>query len=392
MTDLDGIDAALRALAAGNTADAEAMARFVVSKEPQDALRLCVWVRCLYSLGRGSEALAPLDTFSRLYPDNPGVNEVHGWLALLVLEAAPSDGAVAARVRELAIHDDAPAPVQVAVGHLALAAGRAAEARDAYREALRTLADDGPVWRALARAAQAVGDVDEEEEALQEVMRLAPRDEAACVRHLQLARARLAPEALVSMAADALERLPQSAGVAELLADARRELLARDPTAAALGRFRAALDRLDRANADHWLRTMQAQHGADPRVEFLALEMEVAFTPHEPVRVMRDLMDLCRKYPTAWEPHAMLGQLLIQNGPALNVRLALTHAERAWTLSGQQMRAGYRYYRALARLGRAAQAAEMRRRLIMGPDPDVAALASLEEPPRGFPEPPVTGS
>lgn len=130
-----------------------------------------------------------------------------------------------------------------------------------------------------------------------------------------------------------------------------------DPVDAGIARVRDAIYRGDIERARDVLDVLVDQNAGDPRVAVADAEIVLATEAKERIpELVHALMRLSRSTPMFWPGKAVLGRLLMREGPMFNLPLAVAQCEDAWRTSGEHPHAGLALVEAWAASGKRAYA------------------------------------
>jgi len=337
----------------GAVVNAEAMARVLVQRFPQDERSYVAVARVLHVQGRLDEAIATLQGIRPLEARLP-LAAAH--LATMILSEGDYQKAMGIAQEALRIAPELP--------HALWAVGSAAYYLENYTQAADTLAQltrvapaDMTAWKFLGMALRRSNRATAAAQALEYVVASKKGDSDVW---MELVKSRIDCGQMVQAQLDVVDGCKAYPRNKELLALAAsvRQLGTRttDPMAQELELARAFMEKGDLASATQKLATLERLHRPTRAMKFVRAELDAAAPGVKQNGLVVTVNALMKQYTEAWEPRALLAELLMREGALRNPLQAVTHAEEAWQMSGGNPRVGATLVRAYLAAGRVAVA------------------------------------
>ncbi|MEW5847883.1 MAG: tetratricopeptide repeat protein [Myxococcota bacterium] len=368
----------------GKLDQAEALARHLLAQHPTDERAHVAVARVVAARGRLDAAVAHLEA---LEPVARKLPHALAHLALLWHAKGEDTKAMDYALRSVKTGEEVPAALRL-LGDDALRHREYDEAASWFGSALRVDPSDVDAWKGLAKAHKKLKREAAAVQALEHVVAARPNDPNSW---LDLISARLDCSDVEGARTNIAQALKLHARNSELLqlANNVRQMgtTTTDPLAREIAGIRELLDRGDRDAAVTKLATLTKLHRMTRALKFVQAELQAADPRADIPTLAVGTMKLVTEYPEAWEPRALLADMLLRRTSIRNVKQALTHAEEAWHMSGGDPRVGLQLIRVYQATGKAGVAQVLGAQL-RAIGPEVAArVDQLLGPP---PAPPTT--
>jgi tetratricopeptide (TPR) repeat protein len=361
-------------LTAGRLDPAEAMARHLLEQNPDDALAHVAWARISAMRGQVDDGIKRLE---RLLAGNPKQPDALAYLAVLWNDKGDNERALLLARRAVSLGARVPAN-DAMLGDDALVRGVLDEALRFYDRAVAQNAKLAVGWLGRGRVLRAQAQLADAEDAFARAVELAPLRVDAWVNLVEVEIEGGADDAAEDNLALALKAHP---GNRELLAIKAREdqkkLNKDDPVDRALIDIRRQVYSGELEPATRALYQLIDEYPGDARTYVVEAEIAAVTGQGDVPSLVNTLMRMVRDRPTAWEPRAALGRLMLRAGQMQNMRMGLAHCEEAWRTSGEHPRAGLFLFEAYAVFGKRAHAVALGQRLSGGEGPEAALVRQL---------------
>jgi tetratricopeptide (TPR) repeat protein len=360
-------------LRAGRLDPAEAMARHLLDANPQDADAHTAYARISALRGQVDDGILRLE---RLLAANPRLPNALAWLAVFWRQKGDAERALLL-ARRAASLGATVAEADSMLGDDALSRGDLDEAHTYFERAIAAHARSHRGYLGRGRIWWKKGELADAEDAFAKAVELAPRDLEGWLALIDVEIEGGADEAAddnITMA------LKQHAGHPELLsrkASQEKKRAANDPVQAGLIPVRGALYAGDGVTATSLLDDLAHQYPDDPRYLYVDAEIAAVSGQGDVPFLINELQRVIRERPTAWEPRAALGRLLLRPGPMQNMRAAISHCEDAWKSSGEHPRAGLFLFEAYAMFGKRPFAVALGKRIAQGESIEAGLVRQL---------------
>jgi tetratricopeptide (TPR) repeat protein len=355
---------------------AEAQARTIRGKMPDSELGPVAEARVLLAKNKPAEAEALLLACK---PAERNLPNALAWLARAHLLLGKGDLARDAAVKSVQTGEEVPEALLV-LGQLCVQNNQAADAVTWLMRVVANRPQDVGAWKALADAHMSLKQPGAAAQALQHAISLKPTDPMlwaglikACVDNGEVERAHLE-------ANEALKRHPRDPEVLKAANRVRQaQTTTTDPLAAEMTVIRNIMRAGRLEEAYRRFTTINVLPRPSRAMKFLELELRSNVPGADATALYVQAQKLAKDYPHAWEPRAMMADLLMRKSGIANPRQAATHAEEAWTMSGGHPAAGLWLIKAWRMTGRAALVNAVAAQLkALGPDVAVQVEAALK--------------
>ena len=358
----------------GRLDPAEAMARHLLETNNEDPLAHVAWARISAARGHVDDGIKRLE---RLLAGNPKQPDALAWLAVLWNDKGDGERALLLARRAASLGARVPAN-DVMLGDDALQRGVLDEALRFYDRATAQHAKLAPAWIGRGRVMRATQQLADAEDAFARAVEVAPLRVDAWVNLIEVELEGGADEAAADNLALALKAHP---GNRELLAlkasEEKKKLDQNDPVERALKEIREKIYGGDTEGALRGLYTVIDEHPGDARTYVVEAEIAAVSGQGDVPALVNTLHRMVRDRPTAWEPRAALGRLMLRPGQMQNVRMGLAHIEEAWRTSGEHPRAGLFLFEAYAVVDKRALALALGQLLAKMEGPEAAVVRQL---------------
>jgi tetratricopeptide (TPR) repeat protein len=353
---------------------AEAMARHLLEQDGNDALAHVAWARISALRGNVDDGIRRLE---RLLAGKPKQPEALAWLAVFWNDKGDAERALLLARRAVALGARVAAN-DVMLGDDAIGKGVLDEALRFYDRAAAQNAKLASAWIGRGRVLRAQAQLADAEDAFARAVEVAPLRVAAWVNLIEVEIEGGAEDAAADNLALALKAHP---GNRELLAlkqnEERNKAQRDDPVERALTAIR---EEIYGGDTDAALRLLYAaidDFPGDARTSIVESEIAAVCGQGDIPALMNALTRMVRDRPTAWEPRAALGRLMLRPGSMQNVRMGLAHCEEAWRTSGEHARAGLFLFEAYAVFEKRALALALGQKLAQGDGPESLVVRML---------------
>jgi tetratricopeptide (TPR) repeat protein len=335
-------------LQAGRLDPAEAMARHMLEQNPQDPTAHTAYARISSARGLVDDGILRLE---RLLAGNPRLPDALAWLAVFWRQKGDNDRALLLARRAASLGSKV-AQADVMLGGEALQKGDLEEASTYFGRAIshgprhaKGYLGRGQVWWKKGELADA-------EEAFAKAVELDPKDLDAWLHLIDVEIEGGADEAADDNIALALKQHPGHPGLLQRKKSQAEKKVQNDPIEQGLIPVRTALYAGDGPGALRLLDELANEYPDD--IRYLIVEAEIAAVTGQGdiAFLVNELQRLTRERPSAWEPRAALGRLMLRNGPLQNLRVGVAQCEEAWRTSGEHARAGLFLFEAYSMLGK----------------------------------------
>ncbi len=369
-------------LRAGRLDPAEAMARHMLETNANDALAHVAWARIAAQRGSVDEGIRRLERLLTQQPKHP--NGL-AWLAVMWGDKGDNERALLLARRAVGLGARV-AQTDVMLGDDALERGDLDEALSFFDRAVAQDARVAAGWVGRGRVQRARAQLAEAEDAFARAVEAAPLRVDAWVNLVEVELEGGADDAAFDNLALALRAHPGHPQLLAIKSAAEQKKLEGDPLEAALAEVRQQLVRGDAAGALHTLARITEQVGMDDRITIVEVEIAAITGQGDVPGLINSANRIVRDRPTAWEPRAALGRILLRQSALQNTRMGLAHCEEAWRTSGEHPRAGLFLFEAYAAAGKRAHALALGQKLAQGTGAEAALVRQLigEVP---YPEP-----
>lgn len=327
---------------------AEALARQMQARHPKDERSHVAMARVAAAAGKRPQAIGILEA---LYPLENTLPLVQAYLASFYIEDDRLEDAEKLARVSLELAEE---PIAMRSLGMALCGLEQNQEGSLWLSRSLTLQpQDSGAWVGLARAYRALGRPGPAAQSLEHAVALEPRNvdlrvemirSCAEASEVDLGRQHLT-EALTIFPRH--PELLKVANTIRVMGTATNNALAEE-----ISVVRALADDGDVEGARLRLDKLFKLHRPTRAMKFVRAEMDAIGAGAEISRHVVDAMQLMKDYPEAWEPRALLAELLLRKGRMRNVRQAGTHADEAWTMSGGNPRVGVLLIRTLRAAGK----------------------------------------
>lgn len=352
---------------------AEAMARHMLETNPDDAIAHVAWARIAAQRGNVDEGIKRLERLLAQQPKHPGGL---AWLAVLWGDKGDAERALLLARRAVALGARV-AQTDVMLGDDALMRGALDEALPFFDRAVAQSPRVAAGWVGRGRVQRAQGNLAEAEDAFARAVEAAPLRLDAWVNLVEVELEGGADDAAFDNLALALRAHPGHPQLLAIKQAAEQKKLEGDPLEGALAGVRQLLVRGDVAGAQRSLAILSAQIGIDDRLTVVEIEIAAITGQGDLPSLINSAHRIVRDRPTAWEPRAALGRILLRQSPLQNVRMGLAQCEEAWRTSGEHPRAGLFLFEAYAVAGKRAHALALGRKLSQGDTAEATLVRGL---------------
>jgi tetratricopeptide (TPR) repeat protein len=336
-------------LAKGVLASAEAVARHMLVRGPTDELAHVAAARMLIAKNQHAAALAGLQ---KLNPGANGMSTAMAWMGEVHLFLKQDAEAEKCATAALAMDPYVPPGLRLKA-KLLIKAGKHAEAVPILGGLVKSVVAETEDWRSYALVLRKTKMPDAAVQALQHVVAAKPTDIPAWT---ELIRARMeageAETALTELQAF-MGRHPRNPDVLKFASEVRQMgTTTSNPMAGEIAAIRDLVDAGDIAGAGTRVQTLLKYHRPTRALKFIMEEVALANPANNPLEIKVRVIELNRQYKEAWEPRALLADILLRSGKAAEAITAITYAEEAWNMSGGNPRVGLRLLRAYKMAGK----------------------------------------
>lgn len=353
---------------------AEAMARHMLEQNNDDALAHVAAARISALRGHVDEGIKRLE---RLLAGNPKQPDALAWLAVFWHEKGDNERALLLARRAVSLGARVPQN-DVMLGDDALSRGVLDEAIRFFDRAASSNAKLAPAWIGRGRVLRAQGNLADAEDAFARAVEVAPLRVDAWVNLIEVELEGGADDAAADNLALALKAHPGNRDLLALKANEEKKKADKDdPVERALAEIRQHIYAGDAQAALRALYAVIDQYPGDPRTYVVEAEIAAVSGQGDIPALMNTLTRMVRDRPTAWEPRAALGRLMLRPSPVQNIRMGLAHCEEAWRLSGEHPRAGLFLFEAFAVMDKRALALALGQKLAKGEGPEAVVVRQL---------------
>jgi tetratricopeptide (TPR) repeat protein len=320
----------------GQADRAEGMARHLLDKNPDDPDAKVSLARAVAAQGRVTDGVQLLEQVLLETPDHA---EAQAYLAVLWLRLGRLDRSLAL-AREAVDHGAEVPENDVIMGEDALQRGSLEEAIGFFGRAMEGQPRLLGAWDGLIRTLRTM---DRPEEALEAMEHAVGKNPGMLDWWLELVLTRREqdqPEEAARLLRAALQEHPQDPRLLALAQEILKVSDDNDPVATEIASLRARLDQGAVEEVTRALNAAQRRYPSDQRLRFFRYEVTAANPRSDVADLVLDLGEVCKRYPSEWEPRLTLGGLLLRQSRLKNPRLAMDYLEQAWRMSGQDPRAG----------------------------------------------------
>lgn len=353
---------------------AEAMARHMLEQNADDAIAHVASARIAALRGNVDDGIRRLE---RLLAGNPKQPEALAWLAVLWKDKGDSERALLLARRAVSLGARVAAN-DVMLGDDALTRGVLDEALRFYDRAAGQNAKLAPAWIGRGRVLRAQENLADAEDAFARAVEVAPLRVDAWVNLIEVELEGGADEAAADNLALALKAHPGNRELLALKANEEKKKADRDdPVERALAEIRGRIYAGDIDGAIRGLYAVIDENPGDARTYVAEAEIAAVSGQGDIPALMNTLTRMVRDRPTAWEPRAALGRLMLRPSNVQNVRMGLAHCEEAWRLSGEHPRAGLFLFEAYAVFDKRALALALGQKLAQSEGPEAGVVRQL---------------
>ena len=360
-------------LQAGRLDPAEAMARHMLETNPDDAHAHVAWARIAALRGSVDEGIRRLE---RLLAQQPKYPMGLAWLAVLWGDKGDGERALLLARRAVALGARV-AQTDVMLGDDALARGALDEASPFFDRAVAQNPRVAAGWVGRGRVQRAQGNLAEAEDAFARAVEAAPLRLDAWVNLVEVELEGGADDAAFDNLALALRAHPGHPQLLAIKHAAEQKKLEGDPLEGALAEVRRLVVTGDIDGALRALQRIAREVGHDDRITIVEVEIAAITGKGDLPGLINAANRIVRDRPTAWEPRAALGRILLRQSPLQNVRMGLAQCEEAWRTSGEHPRAGLFLFEAYAVAGKRAHALALGQKLSQGESAEATLVRGL---------------
>lgn len=360
-------------LQAGRLDPAEAMARHMLETNPNDANAHVAWARIGALRGNVDEGIRRLERLLAQQPKHPGGL---AWLAVMWGDKGDGERALLLARRAVALGARV-AQTDVMLGDDALVRGALDEALSYFDRAVAQNPRVAAGWVGRGRVQRALGQLAEAEDAFARAVEAAPLRLDAWVNLVEVELEGGADDAAFDNLALALRAHPGHPQLLAIKNAAEQKKLEADPLEGALADVRQLLVMGDADGAQRALNRISAQVGHDDRITIVEVEIAAITGRGDVPSLINSANRIVRDRPTAWEPRAALGRILLRQSALQNLRMGLAHCEEAWRTSGEHPRAGLFLFEAYAAAGKRAHALALGQKLAQGSTAEATLIRQL---------------
>lgn len=360
-------------LQAGRLDPAEAMARHMLETNPNDPHAHVAWARIAALRGSVDEGIRRLE---RLLAQQPKYPMGLAWLAVLWGDKGDGERALLLARRAVALGARV-AQTDVMLGDDALTRGALDEASPFFDRAVAQNPRVAAGWVGRGRVQRAQGNLAEAEDAFARAVEAAPLRLDAWVNLVEVELEGGADDAAFDNLALALRAHPGHPQLLAIKNAAEKKKLEGDPLEGALAEVRELIVTGDVDSAQRALAGIVAQVGMDDRITIVEVEIAAITGKGDVPSLINAANRIVRDRPTAWEPRAALGRILLRQSPLQNLRMGLAHCEEAWRTSGEHPRAGLFLFEAYATNGKRAHALALGQKLGKGSTAEATLVRGL---------------
>ncbi len=324
-------------LARGVLSNADAVARRMVGLQPAGELANVALARVLMAQNK------PADAVKTLQKINPEKNRFAtalcflGEAHLMLKEDAPAQACAAQAV---ALAPDLPATLRLH-GKMLVKAAKHDEAVTTLGNLVKTAAAEPEDWRLYATALRKTKRPDAAVQALQHVLAGRPNDVNAWMDTISARMEAGEAEKAMTELQTLMTKNPRNADVLKFANTIRQAgTSTSNPLAGEIAAVRDELDAGDLPAANARLQTLLKYHRPTRALKFIMEELAMAAPGANLVDIKVRLTDLNKQYKEAWEPRALMADLLLRSNRATDATPAITYAEEAWSMSGGNPRVG----------------------------------------------------
>lgn len=353
---------------------AEAMARHLMEQSAEDPVAHVALARVSALRGHIDDGIKRLET---LLARNPKQPEALAWLAVLWNDKGDGERALLLARRAVSLGAKV-ADTEVMLGDDALTRGVLDEAAGFYERAAAQNVRLASAWIGRGRVFRAREELADAEDCFARAVELAPLRVDAWINLVEVELQGGADEAAADNLALALKAHP---GNPQLLAlknsEESRKASSDDPVERAMAEIRGHIYAATYDPAQRACAALIEEHPSDPRTCIVEAELAAVSGIGDIPALMNMLNRLIRDRPTAWEPRAALGRLMLRPSNVQNVRVGLAHCEEAWRLSGEHPRAGLFLFEAYAVVQKRALALALGQKLAKLEGPEAQVVRQL---------------
>ena len=361
-------------LQAGKLDPAEAMARHLLEQNPEDGVAHVAYARISAARGQIDDGIKRLE---RLLAGKPKQPEALAYLAVFWGDKGDMERALLLARRAVALGARV-APNDVMLGEDAFGRGDLDEALRFFDRAVGATAKSALGWLGRGRVLRTQQNLADAEDAFARAVELAPLRIDAWVNLIRVELEGGADDAAQDNLALALKAHP---GHPELLAikhgEEQKRALRDDPVENALASIRRQIYSGSLELAQRELYALMDSAPGDSRCIVIEAEIAAITGQGDVPQLINTLTRLVRDRPTAWEPRAALGRLMLRNGSMQNLRMGIAHCEEAWRTSGEHPRSGVFLFEAYAVFGKRVHAVALGHRLAKGDTPEASLVRQL---------------
>jgi tetratricopeptide (TPR) repeat protein len=353
---------------------AEAMARHLLEQNSDDALAHVAWARISAMRGNVDDGIRRLE---RILAGKPKQPEALAWLAVLWNDKGDQERALLLARRAVSLGARVAAN-DVMLGDDALTRGVLDEALRFYDRAVSQNLKLASGWIGRGRVMRAQGNLADAEDAFARAVEVAPLRVDAWVNLIEVEIEGGADEAAADNLALALKAHPGHPTLLGLKqSEERKKADSADLVERGLATIREHIYSGDTETALRELYGLIDENPGDARTHIVEAEIAAVSGQGDIPALMNTLTRMVRDRPTAWEPRAALGRLMLRPSVVQNVRMGLAHCEEAWRLSGEHPRAGLFLFEAYAVFDKRALALALGQKVARGEGPEAALVRQL---------------